>query len=168
VATHHKRRTRNPQGGRGGGPVRIADLLPELAERGGWGQVMDLCRLRAEWGRLVGATVAAHSHPERIGRGRLTVTVDNSAWLMQLSFYRDEMLGKAREVLGPDKVAEVFLKVGRIPREAASRRGAPVPPPPGAARDVEACVAAVEDPEVRAALRSLLLADLSRSRTPSP
>jgi len=166
VATHHKRRTRKPQGGRGGGPVRVADLLPALAESGGWGQVMDLCRLRSDWGRLVGATVAAHSHPEKIGRGRLTVTVDNSAWLMQLSFYRAEMLGKARQLLGPAKVAEVFLKVGRIPKEETSRRGPQVPPPPGAAREVEACVAAVEDPEVRAALRSLLLADLSRSRAP--
>jgi len=167
-AGHHKRRTRKPQGarGRGGGPVRVGDLLPAFAERGGWGQVMDLCRLRAAWGDLVGPAVAAHSHPEQIGRGRLTVTVDNSAWLMQLSFYRDEMREKVAGLLGGDKVAEVFLKVGRIPREGTSRRAAPVPPPPGAAREVEACVAQVEDPEVKDALRSLLLADLSRSRMP--
>jgi len=181
VAGNDKRGTRKPQGGpgpvsrrrgraegrgRGGGPVRVADLLPDLAERGGWGQVMDLCRLRAAWGDLVGSAVAAHSHPEKIGRGRLTVTVDNSAWLMQLSFYRDEMRGKAVGLLGADKVSDVFLKVGRIPRPQTRSRGAPVPPPPGAAKDVEACVAGVDDPEVRAALRSLLLADLSRSRTP--
>jgi len=146
--------------------VRVADLLPGLAERGGWGQVMDLCRLRAEWGALVGPAVAGHSHPERIGRGRLTVTVDNSAWLMQLSFYRDEIRDKAAGLLGPDRVTEVVLKVGRIPKAGRVRRAVPSPPPLEAAKEVEVCVAGVDDPEVRDALRSLMLADLSRSRTP--
>ena len=79
-----------------GDPVPVGDLLPDLAAKGGWGQVVDLCRLQAAWGQLMGALVADHSRPEAIGRGRLTVTVDNSAWLMQLSFYRDEMRAKMR------------------------------------------------------------------------
>lgn len=150
----------------GGAPVRVGDLLPDLAQKGGWGQVVDLCRLQAAWGDLMGTVVATHSRPDTIGRGRLTVTVDNSAWLMQLSFYRDEMRAKVGGFFGDGRVEDVFLRVGRVAPAARPSKGGrkPRPVPPEVVREVEQGVAVVPDPEVRSALRKLLLAELARGR----
>jgi hypothetical protein len=145
------------------GLKKVGDLLPDLAERGGWGGIVELCRLQAEWPGLVGATLAAHAAPERIVRGRLTV-VDTSAWLVQLSFFKAEIQRKVNALLGEDRVTEVFLQVGRLrpaARAAPERHRAPADPE--AVKAVDACVAEVPDGEVREALRRLLLRDLGQA-----
>jgi hypothetical protein len=149
------------------GLTAVGDLLPGLAERGGWGALVEMSRLQARWPEVVGEMVAAHTAPERIARGRLTVRVDSSAWLMQLSFFKADIHRKVNAFLGEERVQEVFLQVGRTRPEAASRRRVPeVPVAPEAARVVEEELRAVPDPAVRDALRSLRLRDLRTGRRP--
>ncbi|MBI5136777.1 MAG: DUF721 domain-containing protein [Nitrospirae bacterium] len=148
------------------GPEPISKLLPELARAAGWATLVELAQLRAAWPRVVGATVAAHSAPERLQNGRLTVTVDSSPWLTQLGFFKQKMQAQSNAVLGAERVTEVFLVVGRVgggaPREKRPER--PVSPAADAA--VERMVAEVADPEVRDALRALVLRDLRQGRGP--
>lgn len=147
--------------------MAVGDLLPGLAEKGGWGALVELSRLQAQWPQVVGEQVAAHTAPERIQHGRLTVLVDSSAWLMQLSFYKADIHRKVNAHLGSERVSEVFLKVGRTRvGEGPARRAADPPPTPEALETVEGWVAGVPDEEVREALRRLLLRDLRRQGRP--
>jgi hypothetical protein len=149
------------------GLKKVGDLLPDLAERGGWGGVVELCRLQAEWPGLVGATLAAHAAPERIVRGRLTVVVDTSAWLVQLSFFKAEIQRKVNGLLGEGRVNDVFLQVGRLRPAAPPAPERPrAPADPEAVKAVDACVAEVPDGAVREALRRLLLRDLGQAPEP--
>lgn len=142
---------------------RVGDLLPGLAERGGWGGVVELCRLQAEWPRLMGRTLADHAAPERIAHGRLTVVVDSSPWLVQLSFFKADILRKVNGLLGEGRVSEVFLQVGRLrSAEKVPRKRAMPAADPEALRAVDALVAPVPEGEAREALRRLLLRDLGR------
>jgi hypothetical protein len=158
-------RRRRAENRRSEGLKAVADLLPDLAERGGWGALVELCRLQAAWPDVVGAAVAVHTAPERIGQGRLTVRVDSSAWLMQLSFFKAEILRKVNGILGEGRVQEVFLQVGRVDRSPDKRPRRPdTPLSAEALRAVEAQVAPVPDEGVREALKALLLKDLRRGR----
>jgi len=159
------RRRRKGEGRRSEGLKAVGDLLPDLARRGGWGALVELCRLQAAWPDVVGEAVAAHTAPERIGPERLTVRVDSSAWLMQLSFFKAEIVRKANGILGEGRVREVFLQVGRVdPAPGPRRRRPETPLAPEAVRAVEAQVAPVPDAAVREALKTLLLKDLRRGR----
>jgi predicted nucleic acid-binding Zn ribbon protein len=145
----------------------VADLLPALAEKGGWGALVELSRLQAAWPRVVGEQVGAHTLPEPIQGGRLTVLVDSSAWLMQLSFFKADIHRKVNAHLGSERVSEVFLKVGRTRREAPVRGRAADPPPTAEAlKTVEGWVSEVPDEAVREALKRLLLRDLHRQDRP--
>ncbi len=146
-------------------PANVAGLIPELAREGGWSQLIELVRLKNGWQQVVGATVAAHSMPERIQNGRLTVVVDSSPWLTQLGFFKEKMIAESNRMLGLERVFEVFLVVGRVTGKAAPRRPPqPVPLPPEAESLVNSMVGEVDDAEVRDALRSLVLLDLRQKR----
>lgn len=150
-----------------GRPVPVGELLPAVAEAGGWGTLLEISRLRARWSEVVGEAVATHSVPEKLVHGRLTVLVDSSPWLVQLGFFKDDIRRKANRLLSGG-VAEVFLMVGKVP-DSTPHRAAPMPDRPVAESDrkeVEDCLAEVGDEEVREALRSLLLSGLRRGRRP--
>ncbi len=146
----------------------VGALLPALAREGGWSQLIELARLKTAWDQVVGATVAAHCTPERIQNGRLTVVVDGSSWLTQLGFFKEKMLLQSNRMLRTDRIYEIFLVVGRVPKKKAK----PVPPepvalPPEAEALVDSMVGEVADEDVRNALRSLVLNDLRRGGRPS-
>ncbi|MDH5527679.1 MAG: DUF721 domain-containing protein [Nitrospirota bacterium] len=146
------------------GPKRVSGLLSELASASGWGAVMESVRLRARWAELVGEQIALHTEPERISRGRLIVRVDNSAWLTQLSFFRQEIAAKVNGWLGSGRVGEVVLMVGRTeqPRIREIRPEREVSDDDRAS--VDELVEGLDDPEVKAALKSLLMRDLRQGR----
>jgi predicted nucleic acid-binding Zn ribbon protein len=64
--------------------------------------------LEEEWTDLVGATVAKHTRPGRFERKRLTVYVDSSVWLHELSRTgRHLMLANLEKRYGPGKITSV-------------------------------------------------------------
>ncbi len=152
------RRRRTKGSGR---PQRVSTLLPELAAAGGWSVLVEMARLQLEWKEVVGESIAIHTMPEKIVRGRLTVLVDSSPWLAQLGFFKDEIKRKTNSLLGSGRVGEVFLQVGRIKRDEPriQRPKARELTSEEMAR-VEADVAEVPDEEVRQALKGLIERDL--------
>jgi hypothetical protein len=142
----------------------VGALLPALARAAGWGAVMELATLKAEWSNIMGKAVAIHCSPERLQRGRLTVVVDSSPWLTQLGFFKADMQAKVNTALGVERVSEVFLVVGRVEAKIASQ---PVPERPLSDAEIDAVeqsVADLEDENVRESLRHLMLSDLRRER----
>lgn len=71
-----------------------------------------LAVLEGEWEAIVGASVAAHARPGRVERGRLTVFVDNSVWLSELSRYgRDKILENLQAKFGKGKIQSIGLQI---------------------------------------------------------
>src|SRR5262245_53656044 len=81
-------------------PRRVADLvasaLPQLSDR-----LVEI-RIRAHWGALVGPDMARRTQPGRLEHGCLTVTVDNSPWLQELTLRQAELTSRLA-----DQVPEV-------------------------------------------------------------
>ncbi len=64
------------------------------------------------WGEIAGAGASGHSKPVSLRKKKLTVHVDDSGWLYELSLRKKELLHKLQSVLGDDVVTELRLRIG--------------------------------------------------------
>jgi predicted nucleic acid-binding Zn ribbon protein len=63
------------------------------------------------WDELVGPSVAEHARPRSLERGTLVVAVDDPSWATQLRWLEADLLVRMAEVLGPDQVARIEVRV---------------------------------------------------------
>jgi hypothetical protein len=146
-------------------PRRVADLvasaLPQMAER------LQEVRLRTRWASIVGPDVARRTQPGRLDHGCLTITVNNSPWLHELTLRQGELAARLGEHL-PEIRALRFV-IGTVASESGARR-THVPRPPrltaDEVREIENTVSVIRDDEVASAARRLLTTArrFSRSR----
>jgi predicted nucleic acid-binding Zn ribbon protein len=138
------------------GPRAVGDLLvtavPELRDR------LVEARLRAAWSTVVGADAARRSRPQSLSNGCLHVIVDNSPWLQELTLRSGELttLIAARF----ETIRTLRFTLGRLDG-ASETPPAPESRAPRAlnsddVREIDATVAPIRDPDVRAAARRLL------------
>jgi hypothetical protein len=101
-------RTMGTRGGRN--PVRVGSLLiaavPALAER------MLEDEIRREWAQTAGPEAARRSRPGALRQGTLEVSVDNSAWLQELTLRSAAIVAALRTRHG-SAVSGVRFALGR-------------------------------------------------------
>ena len=124
---------------------------PIVARRGGG----VLGRLKAEWTAVVGAELAATTWPEALGRdGALKIRVASSVAL-DLQHRAPLVIERINLFFGHAVVARLVLVQGPLPLPARPRPAPPAPLTAEAAKALDARLAAVADPELRAALAGL-------------
>ncbi|MGH7385944.1 MAG: DUF721 domain-containing protein, partial [Candidatus Rokuibacteriota bacterium] len=77
----------------------LTAALPALQER------LLAERIRQGWRETVGAALAHRTRPGELRAGTLTVMVDNSPWLQELSMRSAEVLSAVRARFGPTVTA---------------------------------------------------------------
>ncbi len=142
---------------------KLGITLEKMLARRGFASKLQEYRLFGQWERAVGAVIARHAQPSAIRAKKLTVTVDSSAWMQQLSFLRPELINKVNACLKEEAVESITLRIGELNLPAAPRQEHR--PPAGSLdtaelRKVEEYVAAIADPEVRESFRRLIAKDL--------
>jgi len=147
-------------------PVRVRDVLvaalPELRDR-----LLEET-IRNDWGRLAGPELGRRSRPGRLKAGVLDVTVDNSAWLHEMTLRSGELLAALQTRFG-SVVASLRFALGVVPARVDPPTARPRPEPPTRlsheeTRVVEAMVASLPDPALAGSLRRLLTKDLLARR----
>src|SRR5207247_1671912 len=102
-----------------GAPRAVADLLvtavPELRDR------LAEHHVRRAWTALVGTDVARRAQPKGLVDGCLTVVVDNSPWLHELTLRVEELTARLHERFAA--VRALRFTLGSL-EPAAPRRGA--------------------------------------------
>jgi len=89
-------------------PEKIADIIPALMKSLGLAEQHWLGMLEEEWGKIAGEAVAKHTRPGRVEKKKLTVFVDNSVWLNELSRYgRQQLLQNLQKRFGSGKIVSV-------------------------------------------------------------
>lgn len=151
-------------------PVRVGDVLaaavPELGER------MIEETIRKEWRLTAGAELARRSQPGELRAGTLTVLVDNSPWLQEMTLRSAELLRALQSRYGA-AVSALRFALGQLATRsdvpARRQRAQPAARLTEAeAREVEAAGAQLSDPTLAAALRQLLTKDLIARRQARP
>src|SRR5256712_8028341 len=140
-----------------GAPRAVADLLvtavPELRER------LAEHHVRRVWSTLLGADVARRAKPQALVDGCLTVVVDNSPWLHELTLRADELTARLRARF--PAVRALRFTLGTLEEagpQAAPRRRPHSSTPPGAPalRAIDEPLSPTSDPALAAAARRLL------------
>jgi hypothetical protein len=124
-------------------------------------------KLRRDWALVAGEAVARHSRPGDLRRGVLTVAVDSSAWLCELTLRSEELLAALRSRYD-DSVTSLRFALGAKPTPPTSvTRARPSPVERLSAEDeqsVEALLSSVADPALAASIRRLVRKDLIAQR----
>lgn len=146
--------------------VMAGEVVGELLDKHGARRELREHRIAARWASMVGPRLAGRTIPDGLSSGVLWIRVQNSAWLHELSFLKDEIAARVNQAIGdPPLVREVRFHLGGRRRVAADDalaptvklrrepvRERPLPPPATGERlaEIEAETARVEDPELRA------------------
>lgn len=147
----------------GGGPRALAAALAKITKplfgRRGFAEISII----NDWPAVIGPHLAAHSFPQRItfahdkrDNGTLQLLIDSGSLAVELQHLEPLLIERINSFFGYRAVARVKIIQGPLPVVAAA-------PPPPAERTLDADgeeklsqhLAAVDDPDLRAALEKL-------------
>lgn len=94
----------------------FSSILNAVAQRLGLSPRLVEQRLAREWVEIVGDQIATHTRPEQIRSRRLSVLVDHSVWMQQLSFLKPDLLRRIRVHLGGEDVQDLVFRIGDLSR----------------------------------------------------
>jgi hypothetical protein len=153
-------------------PASAADLVQQLLQQRGMEGKIEEYRAWQVWDQVVGPQIARRARPIRIREGVLEVRVDQPVWMQQLQLLKPRILARLNEALGKELLRDLFLRRGAIDQAPTT---AAIEPPPAwlqirlsaeETNAIEASLATIADPELRASLRAVLLRQkqLAKSR----
>jgi hypothetical protein len=130
----------------------LLDALPQLSDR------LAEVRLRQSWEAAVGSEVARRTRPASLSEGCLTIVVDNSPWLHELSLRQSELLARIQGRC--TAVRTLRLSVGPLAVDGGAAARPQLPPPSALSaqdrHEIEDAAAAIADPTLAATARRLL------------
>jgi hypothetical protein len=144
----------------------FSTILSGLAKRLGLQSHLFELRLQQQWREIIGQPVASHTRPAQVRFKKLHLIVRNSVWLQQLIFLKPALLAKINEHAGSEVLTDIAFRVGEIPDIQAVAPGpspASLPVSDAALTEAQAHAAAVQDPELRSRLASVMAEAFSRS-----
>lgn len=147
----------------------MSRTIEKLLNARGWSSRLKEYRVLGMWDRCVGTSIAAHAQPAMIRGKKLTVIVDSSAWMQQLSLLRPEIVEKLNQRLGEKSVEGITLKLGEVKSPGAgSERKISAQRSLNAEerKRIDELVQGIGDQDVREKLKHLIEKDL-RSKKPS-
>jgi predicted nucleic acid-binding Zn ribbon protein len=142
---------------------KLSSTIEKILNDRGWGAKLKEYRVFSLWDRAVGPGIARHAQPVSIRGKRLTVIVDSSAWMQQLSLMKPEVLSRVNDRLGPDGIESITLRLGELERPASKPEAYVAPSgklDEAEQKRVEEYLAGIGDPEAWAALRQVIEKDL--------
>ena len=92
----------------------IGDVIASLMTDGTLPYRPDDVEIWRVWKEVVGQTYAENAQPSKIRKKQLTVTVSNSIWLQELTFFKDIILEKLNGRLGRKVVDRIEITVGSL------------------------------------------------------
>ena len=145
----------------------FSTILSGVAKRLGLQSHLFELRLQQQWREIIGEPVGSHTWPAQVRFKKLYLTVRNSIWLQQLMFLKPTLLAKVNERAGLELITDIAFRVGEIPDSRTVPPASPshqLPVNEAAVVEANAHAAAVQDPELRNRLASLMADAFSRPR----
>ena len=92
--------------------IPVGDVIASLMTDGTLPYRPDDVEIWRVWKEVVGQTYAENAQPSKIRKKQLTVTVADSVWLQELTFYKETILEKINRKLGRKAVDSINIRVG--------------------------------------------------------
>jgi predicted nucleic acid-binding Zn ribbon protein len=101
-------------------PVPLATALDGLLDAEGWALAVATGSVFGRWAEIVGPDLAAHTTPEGLSDGELTVAADSTAWATQVRLLAAQLVLRLNRELGDGTVLRVRV---HGPAAPGRRRG---------------------------------------------
>jgi predicted nucleic acid-binding Zn ribbon protein len=88
-------------------PQPLAAAIGGLLDDEGWTLAAATGSVFGRWAQIVGGDLAAHTTPERLADGELTVAADSTAWATQLRLLSGQLIKRLNAELGDGAVLRV-------------------------------------------------------------
>jgi predicted nucleic acid-binding Zn ribbon protein len=88
-------------------PQPLAAAIGGLLDDEGWTLAAATGSVFGRWAHIVGGDLAAHTTPERLTDGELTVAADSTAWATQLRLLSGQLIKRLNAELGDGSVVRV-------------------------------------------------------------
>ena len=95
-------------------PQRLADCISRLLARRGYAQAETARQLVERWASAVGPTLAGHSRAAGLQRGVLEVVVRTSTALQELTFQKNQLLGRLNVDAKSPAIRELRFRIGPL------------------------------------------------------
>lgn len=93
-------------------PVPLENLVSNLMKKIGMGDLHWLNVLESEWADLVGDAVSKHTRPGIVKGGDLTVFVDSSVWMSELSRHgKGKIMDNLKKRFGKSKIRTIGFRL---------------------------------------------------------
>jgi predicted nucleic acid-binding Zn ribbon protein len=100
--------------GRGRGrredPEPLNAAIEDLVRAQGWREAAAGGSVAGRWAEIVGHDLAAHTRPDGLADGELTVTADSTAWATQLRLLAPQLVRRLNAELGDNVVRQVRVR----------------------------------------------------------
>ena len=70
--------------------------------------------IEGQWKTMVGDAAAKHTRPAALRKGVLTVFVDTSGWLQQMTLQKRKTLKQLKRSFGKDRILGIHFRMGEI------------------------------------------------------
>ena len=80
-----------------------------LVEELGLTEKLQEYRARQVWEQAVGPGLVQYARPLRVRQGRMEVAVPSAVWRNQLTFMKQDIIGKINELVGREVIKELIL-----------------------------------------------------------
>jgi predicted nucleic acid-binding Zn ribbon protein len=99
-------------------PKPLSAAISSLLDAEGWTLAAATGSVFGRWAEIVGADLAAHTTPETLTDGELTVSADSTAWATQLRLLAAQLVKRLNAELGDGTVLRVRVRgpVGSRPK----------------------------------------------------
>ena len=91
-------------------PQPLARAIDGLLSEEGWTLAAATGSVFGRWAQIVGADLAAHTSPESLTDGELTVFADSTAWATQLRLLAAQLVRRLNTELGDGTVVRVKVR----------------------------------------------------------
>jgi len=95
-------------------PEPIGDVLKNVVEELSKAKKKGIFEILSAWPALVGKEFSRHARPASLKKGVLLVSVDESAWLYQANFRKEELLKALKKKVGAEKIRKMQFRIGNI------------------------------------------------------
>ncbi|MDI6731443.1 MAG: DUF721 domain-containing protein [Candidatus Margulisbacteria bacterium] len=89
---------------------KLSEILKE--QESGVGRTIKLCKILSAWKEVVGEKIGSHTEAVKISHGMLFVSTSSPVWAQELSFLKDELMGKLNLVAGSQIIKDIRFRCG--------------------------------------------------------
>ena len=91
----------------------VGDIVKAVFERLERGKTLTKEDVEERWRKIAG-NAALHTRPVSLRKSTLTVFVDSSAWMQEMTLRKRTVLKQLKREFGKDKISGIHFRIGEI------------------------------------------------------